>query len=72
MTNPNKLTEKQASVLDRLLKGQTPKEIAEYDKISVDSVYDMTRHLRAKYKAARQFVNEFDGKYRSKLRKYLW
>ena len=72
MTNPNKLTQKQESLLSRLVQGMTPKEIAEYDQIKVDSVYDMLEQLRLKYRNARQFVNEFDANYRRKLRKYLW
>jgi DNA-binding CsgD family transcriptional regulator len=72
LTNPNKLTEKQSRLLNRLLDHRTPQQIAVEDSISVATVYDMLRHLRHKYKAARQFINEFDSKYRSKLRKYLW
>ena len=72
MTNPNKLTPKQKNLLDRLKASMTPEEIAKEDHISVASVYDMLRQLRLKYKNARQFINEFDSTYRSKLRKYLW
>jgi DNA-binding CsgD family transcriptional regulator len=72
VTNPNKLTQKEESVLIRLLLNKTPKEIAEEDKISVNAIYSMLKHLRSKYSDARQFINDFDSRYRSKLRKYLW
>jgi FixJ family two-component response regulator len=72
MTNPNKLTEKEESLLNRLIAGRTPKQIAEEDGVSVSAIYGMLKHLRSKYFQPRNFVNSFDAKYRSKLRKYLW